>query len=141
MTQNPYCLQVNESIQRAAQEMKTHNVGAVPVCEGENLIGIITDRDITVECVAAGTPASQCTVKEHMTASPISVSPDTSAEEALQTMAREQVRRLCVTEGNRVRGILSLGDLAVHMAGNQAVAQSLAAISEPVRSSHPATAG
>lgn len=138
MTRNPHCVQANESIQRAAQEMKTHNIGVLPVCEGENLIGIITDRDIVVECVAAGTPAERCTVREHMTASPICVGPEASVDDALQIMAREQIRRLCVAEGTRVQGILSLGDLAVHMSNNPSVARALASISEPVRSGQTA---
>lgn len=133
MTQNPYCVQAGENIQRAAQEMKTHNVGSLPVCEGDNLIGIITDRDIVLECVAGGHTVDQCRVREHMTANPISITPNAQVEDALQLMAREQVRRLCVTEGNRVQGILSLGDLAVNMPGDQAVAQALASISQPVR--------
>ncbi|HEY8490252.1 MAG TPA: CBS domain-containing protein [Dehalococcoidia bacterium] len=141
MTQNPYCVQAGENVQRAAQEMKTHNVGVLPVCEGDNLIGIITDRDIVLECVAAGHTVNQCRVREHMTANPITIAPGASAEDALQMMAREQIRRLCVTEGNRVQGILSLGDLAVHMSGNQAVAQTLAAISEPVRAGQPGRPG
>lgn len=140
MTQNPYYLQPDDSIQHAAQEMKQHNVGALPVCDSDRLTGIITDRDIVVGCIAADRNPDECTVKEYMTANPVCVRPETAIEEALQLMKREQVRRLCVTQGGQIAGILSLGDLAARMRDDPAIARALAEISEPVRAAEPALA-
>jgi CBS domain-containing protein len=133
MSRDPYCIGRDESMQHAAQMMKRHNVGALPVCDGERLVGIITDRDIAVECVASGSHVDECHVESHMTADPICVAPDTDAEEALQTMARKQVRRLCVTKGDRVVGMLSIGDLAVRLSEQKKVGEALKDISAPVR--------
>jgi CBS domain-containing protein len=133
MTHHPYCIGQDEPIQHAAQRMKTHNVGALPVCDGDRLTGIITDRDIAIECISAG-DHGECWVKSHMTADPISTSPEMDALEALDMMAREQVRRLCVTEGDKVVGIVSLGDLAVRLSEEAEVAKALKQISQPVRS-------
>jgi CBS domain-containing protein len=55
LTPQPYRLQIDDSVQHAAQEMKQHNIGVLPVCSGDTLAGVITDRDIVTGCVAAGT--------------------------------------------------------------------------------------
>jgi CBS domain-containing protein len=125
MTQHPSSVQPNDTVQHAAQEMKTHNIGALPVCDGEKLLGIITDRDIAVECVSTGTHPGQCFVKDYMTANPICVPPEATIEEALRKMAEEQVRRLCVVENGALAGIISLGDLAVRMADSLALASNV----------------
>jgi CBS domain-containing protein len=129
----PYSIQDDEPVLRAAQEMRTHNVGALPVFKGDKLVGIITDRDITIGCVAGGHSPAQCRVVEHMTADPVCIAPGASLEDAMQQMGREQVRRLCVADGEKLLGIVSLGDLAVRMADSEALARTLAEISQPVR--------
>jgi CBS domain-containing protein len=58
----------NDTVQHAAQEMKLHNVGVLPVCDDNLLFGVITDRDIAVECVATGNNPGDCMVKDYMTA-------------------------------------------------------------------------
>lgn len=138
MTANPTSVRPNDTIQTAAQEMKLHNVGALPVCEGNMLFGIITDRDIAVECVATGNNPAECLVRDYMTANPICVGPEDDTDEALEIMGREQVRRLCVMEEGRLVGILSLGDLAVFALDAQTLSRALARISQPVRSGEPA---
>jgi CBS domain-containing protein len=137
MTQNPACIHPTETILRAAQEMKMHNVGALPVFEDTRLVGIITDRDIAVECVATGNQPSDCYVRDYMTADPICIGADATIDEALIRMGQEQVRRLCVVDGGELAGIISLGDLAVRMADSLALAKALAQISQPVRTPHP----
>jgi CBS domain-containing protein len=133
MTPNPYRLNGTDTVQHAAQQMRQHNIGALPVCEAEALRGIITDRDIVLGSVASGRVPGEGLVKDYMTANPFTIAPQTNIDAAIQLMAREQVRRLCVTEGDRVVGMLSLGDVADHMADDQKVSQALAAISAPVR--------
>jgi CBS domain-containing protein len=137
MTPNPICVRPNDSVQLAAQEMKLHNVGVLPVSDAGILFGIITDRDIAVECVATGNNPIDCLVKDYMTASPITVGPDADTGEAYELMGREQVRRLCVMEGGKFIGIISLGDLAVQALDAQNLARALARISQPVRSGEP----
>ncbi|MPZ51069.1 MAG: CBS domain-containing protein [Dehalococcoidia bacterium] len=137
MTPNPYCLNITDTIQHAAQEMKQHNIGVLPVCAGDTLAGIITDRDIVLGCVASGSLPGQCLVKEYMTANPFNVSPQTNIEEALQVMSREQIRRLCVIQNGHVVGMLSLGDLVQHLPNDSRISQALAQISEPVRGQLP----
>jgi CBS domain-containing protein len=137
MTPNPSCVRPNDMVQLAAQEMKLHNVGILPVCDDGILLGVITDRDIAVECVATGNNPIDCLVKDYMTANPITISPDANTEEAMELMGREQVRRLCVMEDGKLIGIISLGDLAVQALDAQNLARALARISQPVRSGEP----
>jgi CBS domain-containing protein len=114
--------------------MKLHNVGLLPVCDDGMLFGVITDRDIAVECVATGNHPVECLVKDFMTASPMTIGLDAETEEAMELMGREQVRRLCVMDDGRLVGIIALGDLAVQTLDTENVARTLARISQPVRS-------
>ncbi len=134
MTHHVRCVSPTTPIADVAAEMKRLNVGAMPVCEDGKLIGIITDRDITVECVAAGLDPKSCQVREFMTCDPITVGPDEEFGEAFRLMARHQIHRLPVTEQGRVVGILSLGDCAIQCSDDHAVAELLRHISVPVRS-------
>lgn len=132
MTPDPYCIEGNAPAHHAAQLMKRHGVGALPVFDDSGLVGIITDRDLVLECVAAG-HAPTCPVSEHMTADPVSIEAEAPAEEALRIMGQAQVRRLCVMHRDRLAGIVSLGDLAVHLEDTHNIARVLARISQPVR--------
>jgi CBS domain-containing protein len=137
MTPHPSCVRPNDMVQLAAQEMKLHNVGVLPVCDDGMLFGVITDRDIAVECVATGNNPIDCLVRDYMTANPITIGPDADTDEAYELMGREQVRRLCVMEDGKLIGIISLGDLAVQALDAQNLARTLARISQPVRSGEP----
>lgn len=137
MTPNPSCVRPNDTVQLAAQEMKLHNVGVLPVYDEGMLFGVITDRDIAVECVATGNNPIECLVKDYMTANPFTIGPEADTEEAYELMGREQVRRLCVMEGGKLIGIISLGDLAVQALDAQQLSRTLARISQPVRSGEP----
>jgi CBS domain-containing protein len=137
MTSNPTCVRPNDNVQLAAQEMKLHNVGVLPVCDDGMLFGVITDRDIAVECVATGNNPIDCLVRDYMTATPITIGPDEDTDEAYELMGREQVRRLCVMDDGKLIGIISLGDLAVQALDAQILARTLARISQPVRSGEP----
>jgi hypothetical protein len=95
-------------------------------------VGILTDRDIAIECTAAGHNANECRAGEHMTGNPVTIEADAPAEEALAVMGRAQVRRLPVTEDGRCVGIVALGDVAVPMPDRPEVAQAVAAISPAV---------
>jgi CBS domain-containing protein len=130
-----YCASMETSLTEIASMMKRHGIGAVPVCDGDRLMGVITDRDIVVSCVAAGMDASSCKAKEFMTSHPVTVSMDADIEEAAKLMAKEQVRRLPVVDDRRLIGMISLGDVAVALLGNEhLVADTLRRISMPVSS-------
>jgi CBS domain-containing protein len=133
MTTNPYGIQGAESVQHAAEQLRRHGVGALIVYDQSVPIGIVTDRDIAVGCVAAGHASAACPVCEHITADPVTIGPDATTAEALELMGGEQVRRLVVADGPTVAGIITLGDLAVRSEDATAVGRALARISQPVR--------
>lgn len=111
------------------------NVGALPVCEGVHLLGIVTDRDITVRATAAGLDPALTEVDLVMSDRVRCCSPEHSAAEALQLMASVQIRRLPVLDaGDRLVGIVSLGDLAARRPeGVQETLRRISTPSEPDR--------
>jgi CBS domain-containing protein len=114
MTPEPVTVRADDSVQHAAQLMDELNVGALPVCDDEqHLLGIVTDRDITVRAIAAGLHPLITTVDVVMTDHVRSCSLRQSAGEALARMASVQIRRLPVLDDDeRLVGMLALGDLA-----------------------------
>ena len=113
MTRDVQVVRPDDSVQRAAQCMKDLDVGAVPVCDGRKLLGMITDRDITVRATAAGMEPTQHCVKEVMTEQTRWCTEDQSTEEVMKQMGDVQIRRLPVLNAQReIVGIVSLGDLA-----------------------------
>jgi CBS domain-containing protein len=113
MTQRPRAVTPQTSLTEVAEVMETEDVGVVPLVEGDRLVGIVTDRDIVVRAVAKGKdpqgmPASAVSSRELVT-----VSPDDDLSEALEVMARYQVRRLAVTEEDRLVGVVSQADIAL----------------------------
>ena len=119
-----------ESLRRAAQVMDELNVGALPVCDASGLVGIITDRDITVRATAAGLAPDATSVADVMTGHARWCSTEQTVQEAMEQMADVQIRRLPVLDSRRqVVGIVSLGDLATRHSGH--VAAALRRISDP----------
>lgn len=113
MTREVEVITPDESLQRAAQLMDDLNVGSLPVCEGTRLIGMVTDRDITVRGTAAGLDPNETEVASVMSEDTRWCTQDQSAEEVLKLMGEAQVRRLPVLDDEqRIVGIVSLGDLA-----------------------------
>lgn len=131
MTQDVSCVQPSDSIQQAAQIMLSRNVGSVPVCEEKKVVGMITDRDITLNAVAKGKTAETQT-KECMTQEIVSCREDTDAHEAADLMARHQIRRLpvCDASGHLV-GIVAIGDLATVDIHINEAGDALSQISQP----------
>lgn len=119
-----------DSLQRAAQLMLDLDVGALPVCDGKRLLGMVTDRDITVRGVAAGlAPASTC-ASDVMTAQAHYCTEDQDTEEVMRLMGESQVRRLpVINAAKELVGIVSLGDLALRQGGH--IDRTLRQISEP----------
>ncbi len=92
-----------------AQKMADENIGVVPVEEGQRLVGIVTDRDIALRAVAKR--SIDVPVKDVMTPNPVKVPSSTTIEEAIRTMLQHHVRRLLVTENDKLVGVVSLEDL------------------------------
>jgi CBS domain-containing protein len=118
--------------------MKQHDCGAIPVVSAAGmLVGIVTDRDIVVRVVAAGKDPKATPVSAAMSADPVTLSPDSNADEAEKVMADRQVRRLPVVDDGHLVGILVTAQLARR--GNaREVGETIKGISEPMsgRGSH-----
>ena len=122
-----------ESVALAARLLTRHNLGALPVCtyEGE-LVGIVTDRDIVTRCIAADQDPSRVSVRDIMTRELTVASPAEDTKQAAKRMAKAQIRRLPVVEGGEVKGVVSLGDLALAHRCEMEAAAALSEISENV---------
>ena len=116
----------------AAQKMKSLDVGMLPVCDGERLVGVITDRDITVRGVALGRDPQTTRVDLVMTPQIIYCFDDEDVKDVAKTMEEKQVRRLPVlNRAKRLVGIVSLGDLAVRTGKEKLAGEVLERVSEP----------
>lgn len=119
-----------ETLRSAARLMQELDVGALPVCDGERLLGMLTDRDITVRGVAEGLKPDESCVGDVMSAEVLYATEDQSADEALQMMGQQQVRRLPVIDGDKhLVGVVSLGDFALRQDGH--IDQAVRDISQP----------
>jgi CBS domain-containing protein len=129
-------LNSEDSIMRAAQIMKQFDVGSVPVCNQEKLVGIVTDRDITLNSVATGANVNQQKISDVMTSNPTTGRPDMDIHDAAKIMSDQQIRRLPIIENNNLVGIVSLGDISIdpHLQDNAEYA--LKNISKPGTNNH-----
>lgn len=101
------------SVVEVAQLMMKEDVGSIPICKENRLIGIITDRDIVLKVVAAGGKTNNISAKDIMSTDIISVSSEQDVHEAANLMSKYQIRRLPVLEKGELVGILAIGDLAI----------------------------
>jgi CBS domain-containing protein len=136
MTRGVMFVSPQESLQQAAQMMNDMNVGMLPVCDGERLVGMITDRDITVRSTSEGKAPGESRVEEAMSGDVCWCFEDQSLEEVMQQMADSQIRRVPVVshdEAHRLVGIVALGDLATRTdeTTKQEVEQVVEKVSSP----------
>ena len=132
MTQGVECIGPDATLQEAAAKMKSLDVGPLPVCDNDRLVGMVTDRDITVRATAEGDAPTDVRVRDVMTPEVIYCFDDDLVEDAARLMAAKQVRRLVVlNRDKRMVGIVSLGDLAVKTGDEQLAGTALEGISEP----------
>jgi CBS domain-containing protein len=150
MTRNVQFVSPQETVQRAAQMMDDLNVGSLPVCEGERLVGMVTDRDITVRATAAGIAPGDAVVDEVMSTDVRWCFEDQPLDDVMQQMADTQIRRVPVVsrdDAHKLVGIVSLGDLATKSAVGaqkqdiEQVVEKVSFPSEPDRSPQGSTAG
>ena len=133
MSEDVQCVRPTDTIAHAAQMMRDINVGALPVCgDNEKLVGMITDRDITIRAVADCCDADDTHVQEVMSRGITYCFDDDDIRDAVQIMEDKQIRRLAVlSRDKRLVGILSLGDLAVRNGDDWLSGEALERISEP----------
>jgi CBS domain-containing protein len=120
MSSNVECASVNDTLTDAARKMRDLGVGALPICGEDNrLKGMLTDRDITVRCVAEGKDPSTVKVAELAEGKPVTIGADDSLEEAMRTMTEHDVRRLPVIDGHELVGMISQADISQNLSGTQ----------------------
>jgi CBS domain-containing protein len=130
MTSDIKTVEPTATVKEAAAFMLSADTGAIPVCEGDRVVGMITDRDIAVRGVAEGL-GPDCSVRDIMTPNVICARDTDDVLAVAQRMSDEQVRRLPVIDANdRLVGMVSLGDLS-REAQDSAAATALEGVSEP----------
>lgn len=124
-------LSSEDSVEKAAQLMKEYDVGSIPVCSNEQVVGIVTDRDIAVRSIAEGQNTSQQKVREIMSSNPVVGSPDMDVHDVAKIMSEQQIRRLPIVDHNSLVGIVALGDISVEPNLQDNAEEALKNISEP----------
>ncbi|MFJ6610877.1 CBS domain-containing protein [Streptomyces sp. NPDC091289] len=112
----------HETLDRAAQLMREHNVGALPVSangDSDRMVGIITDRDIVVDCVAKGHDPAKITAGDLAQGTPRWIEAEADVNAVLEEMQTHRIRRLPVVENKKLVGMISEADLAQHLTEEQ----------------------
>ncbi len=135
MTKNPICCLPDDMVPGVAELMKSGNIGAIPVIENEQtkkLVGIVTDRDLTIKIVADGLDAKSTEVATVMTRNVIACRADDDLQKALDAMAEHQLRRIPVVDKDyQVVGIIAQADVATRIDQPQKTAEMVKEISQP----------
>lgn len=131
MTKGAEYLKGDDTVAEAARKLAEASTGAVPVCDADgHLRGMVTDRDLVVNVVAAGKVPGETKLIDLVRGEAVTIGADDSIEEALATMKQHKVRRLPVIDGTKLVGVLSQADIARACPPEQ-VGDLVAAISEP----------
>lgn len=132
MTPDVRVVPPDATLDQAARDMRDLDVGSLPVCDGQRLVGVVTDRDIAIRAVADGRDPGRATVREVMTARVRYCFDDEDLAEAVRMMQQYQIRRLPVlNREKRLVGILALGDVAVDGGDGALSARALREVSKP----------
>ena len=122
----------SDTLQHAAKKMKELDVGSMPVCEGQHLVGMLTDRDITIRATAQGQDPTTTEVRDVMTPDVLYCFENQEVEDAARLMQENQIRRLFVlNEDEELVGVTSLGELATATGDRRMAGETLERISEP----------
>lgn len=131
MTKDVTCCSPQDQVSQAAQKMQQLNVGSIPVCDtNNNVIGMITDRDICLRCVADNLP-NTTPVQQVMSQDVVTAPPDMSVDKAAHLMSEKQIRRLPIVENGQIVGIVAIGDLATRHPSAEEAGHALSDISTP----------
>jgi CBS domain-containing protein len=125
-------ISADATLMQAAEKMRLLDIGAIPVRENDRLVGMITDRNITVRAVAEGRDPKKMAVREAMSPDICFCYEDDSVESAAKLMEEKQIRRLAVYDrSERAIGVVSLGDLAVRNGDDRLSGEVLERVSKP----------
>jgi len=113
MTANADYVDGSTTVLEVAKKLAAEDYGSLPICEGDKLRGVITDRDIVVKVLAQDKDPASTKVIDLVQGEVVTIGADDSVEEAMQTMSKHQVRRLPVIDGTRLVGMLAQADLAL----------------------------
>ena len=109
------CVTPESTVKDCAKIMCNKHIGCIPVCDAsQNIVGLVTDRDVILRSIACDKDVCQTPVSEIMTCKVCCCTPDTDIEQAEKLMSQNQVRRLPVIENNKIVGIITLGDLSAN---------------------------
>lgn len=122
MARDPISLPSDASVLDAARRMRDDDIGDVMVADVDNLLGIVTDRDLVVRVLAEGRDPARTPLAEVFSGELLSVEPEADVDEAARLMRENAVRRLPVVESGRLVGVVTIGDLAVEEDGRSALA-------------------
>lgn len=132
MTRDPVVAPPDATLRDAARTMRELDSGVLPIGEDDRLLGMLTDRDITVRATAEGKDPNATTVREVMSSEVVSCFEDEDERAAAAKMEEHQLRRLVVLDrAERLVGIISLGDLAIHTTDDRIAGEVAEAVSEP----------
>lgn len=129
MTSPAECLEPTETLVDAARKLAQHDIGSMPVVDGDQLVGILTDRDIVVEAVAKGRDPNQTKVADIATSKVVTVAVNDSAESVAKVLAEGQIRRVPVVEAGKVVGVIAQADVATEL-DDSTVAETVEEISK-----------
>ncbi len=133
MTTDIASAELDTTLEEVAQMMKDEDVGAIPVVDEDELVGIVTDRDIVIRCIAEGKDPAETHVEDVLTEELHTIHPDADAAEAARLMAEKQIRRLPVVEDGELLGVISIGDIAVKQGDDQITGEALEEVSQGVK--------
>src|SRR3954465_7110771 len=134
MTKNVSAATLDTTLEEIATMMRDEDAGAIPVLDGEKLVGIVTDRDIVLRCIAQGRDPVGTTSEDILTPDLTTIRPNDDLEVASRLMAQRQVRRLpVIDESGNLVGMLSLGDIAVKEDSDIDGAEALEGVSRGVK--------
>ena len=137
MTAHPRFAAPDTPLSQVAELMEAEDVGSIPVLDGDQLAGMITDRDIVVRAIAKGKDPRDMATREISSSELVTVGPDHDLSDALHLMAQHQVRRLPVVDDqNRLVGVVSQADVALE-AKDKSVGEMVAEISKPSQEPRP----
>jgi CBS domain-containing protein len=131
MTRDVEVIHPDDSLQAAAQKMRDRDIGFLPVCDGDRLIGVVSDRDMIVRVIAEGKDPTAMMGRSLVTTPVIYCFEDQDVDEAARIMQENQIRRLVIlNRDKRLVGVVSLGDLAMNRPADQS-GEVLQSVSEP----------
>jgi CBS domain-containing protein len=132
MTRDPVVSRPDATLREAAQTMRELDSGVLPIGEDDRLLGILTDRDITIRATAEGKDPNSTPVREVMSSEVVACFEDDDEQDAAAKMQEHQLRRLVVLDRNeRLVGIVSMGDLALYTTDDRLAGEVTEAVSEP----------